>query len=280
MFGWIHWDPSSEFLIVPFFQIPITWYGVLFATGFWLSFHIFTRMVQIAFKEKKKEDVTAFAEKLLLYVILGTVIGARLGHIFFYEHPMAYLTHPLSIFKTWEGGLASHGAVLAIVFAVYLFSQRVKTEWSELPFLKLLDYIAVPGMFIGFMIRVGNFFNQEILGVSTDKPWGVVFGHPADGSSVLPRHPAQLYEAFFYLGLFAFLAFLWYRKRDHLVPGRIAGVMLLSTFLFRFFIEFIKTEQSVWLDHTLLMGQFLSIPIIAIGTYLLIRKESFRRAID
>ena len=273
MLGWIFWDPSSEFVIIPFVNIPITWYGLLFATGFWLGFHMFTYMLKNRLGSK---DANTFSERLLLYIIVATIIGARLGHIFFYEHPMEYLANPISIFKTWEGGLASHGAVLAIVLAVLIFSIRIRKEFPEFTFWKILDYLSVPAMLLSTLIRVGNFFNQEILGVSTDKPWGIIFGHPADGGLITPRHPAQLYEGAFYFALFLLLAHIWYRKRDELLPGRLAGITLVSAFLFRFLVEFIKTEQSAWFDQpngSLLMGQVLSLPIIAIGLYLLVRKD-------
>ena len=272
MLAWIFWDPSSEFLIVPFINIPITWYGLLFAFGFWIGFHLFTYMLKNKLGPK---DANIFAERLLLYVIIGTIVGARLGHIFFYEHPMEYLSNPISILKTWEGGLASHGAVIAIVLAVFLFSWRIRKEYPDFTFLKLLDYLSIPAMLASTMIRIGNFFNQEILGTSTEKPWGIIFGHPADGGIITPRHPAQLYEAAFYFILFIFLLSLWSRKKDSLAPGRLAGITLVSAFLFRFTIEFIKTEQSAWFDQPngpLLMGQILSLPIVAIGLFLLIKK--------
>lgn len=272
MLGWIFWDPSSEFVIIPFVNIPITWYGLLFAIGFWLGFHMFTFMLKNRLGAK---DANIFSERLLLYIIVATIIGARLGHIIFYENLGEYLAHPISIFKTWEGGLASHGAVLAIVIAVIIFSIRIRKEFPEFTFWKILDYLAVPAMLLSTLIRIGNFFNQEILGTSTDKPWGIIFGHPADGGLLTPRHPAQLYEAAFYFSLFLLLAHLWYRKRDELLSGRLAGITLVSAFLFRFLIEFIKTEQSAWFDRpdgSLLMGQVLSLPIIALGLYLLMRK--------
>lgn len=266
----MYWDPSNEFFRVPFVDLPITWYGLLFATGFWLGFHIFTYMIKKSFPNRKQEEIVVFAERLLLYMVVATVLGARLGHILFYEHPVEYLKDPISIFKTWEGGLASHGGVLAIVIALYVFSRRVRKEWPEFTFWRLLDYIAVPAMFIGTMIRIGNFFNQEILGAFTDKPWAITFGHPADGSLAIPRHPAQLYEALFYFILFLFLFALWYRKGSQMVSGRIAGITLVAAFFFRFCIEFVKTEQSVWFEGELfLMGQILSLPIILLGLYLL-----------
>lgn len=280
MLGLIHWDPSSEFFKVPYFNIPLTWYGLLFATGFWIGFHIFSYMFKNFLGKKGIKNseaiANAFSERLLLYVIIGTVVGARLGHIIFYEYPMEYLRNPLSILKTWEGGLASHGAVVAILIAVFLFARRIKDEYSDFTFFRLLDYLSVPAMLLATFIRIGNFFNQEILGVRANGPWAVVFGHPADGSPVFPRHPAQLYEALFYFVLFFILFNLWKKKKESLIAGRLAGIMFTAVFTFRFFIEFLKSEQSVWFDetfHFILMGQVLSLPVIAFGLYLLFRKK-------
>ena len=231
------------------------------------------QQVRRSFPEKTKEEVNAFAEKLLVYVVVGTVLGARLGHIFFYEHPMTYLSHPLTILKTWEGGLASHGAVTALLISVWLCKDKTIPSMT---YLRRLDFMAAPAMLVAAMIRMGNFFNQEILGVVTNKPWGIVFGHPSDGGALLPRHPAQLYEAFFYA---LFFGVLWVLSKREWVVGRLVGLMLTGTFVFRFLIEFIKTEQSVWFKQTLLMGQILSLPLILLGLYLLLRKES-ERALD
>lgn len=276
----LYWDPSSQFFKVPYFNIPLTWYGFLFATGFWLGFQVFFYMCK-SFLEKKGGKNTAlvanaFSERLLLYVIIATVVGARLGHIIFYEYPLEYLKNPISILKTWEGGLASHGAVFAILIAVYLFAKRVKKEYPEFTFLRLLDYLSVPAMLLATFIRIGNFFNQEILGVVTNVPWAITFGHPADGSAALPRHPAQLYEALVYFALFFILGAVWKKKKESLVPGRLTGIMLTTVFTFRFFIEFLKSDQSLWFDghsHFIVMGQLLSLPVILYGAYLLFRPQ-------
>ena len=287
MVAWIYWDPSAEIVILPFINIPITWYGLFFATGFWIGLQIFTFMFKKNLEEKGVKNAStlanAFAERLLLYVIVATVVGARLGHIFFYEHPMEYLANPISILKTWEGGLASHGAVLAIVLAIFLFSYRIRKEYPDFTFLRVLDYLAIPAMFAATMIRIGNFFNQEILGRSTEKFWGIIFGHPADGGLVTPRHPAQLYEAAFYFTLFIALSALWLQRRNRLEPGRIAGITLFFAFLFRFLIEFVKTEQSIWFDKpgsALLMGQVLSLPIVALGLYLMTQRRSVKAVVS
>lgn len=260
----MYWNPSTIFFHIPFLNLPVTWYGLLFAFGFWVGFHILVYMLKSSFNQK---EANAFGERLLLYMVIATVIGARLGHIFFYEDAIEYFKHPLSILKTWEGGLASHGAIVAIVIATWFFAYRIKKDHPSFTFLRLLDHLAVPAMFAGAMIRIGNFFNQEILGTPTMLPWGVTFLSPADGGPIVPRHPAQLYEAAFYFALFLFLAYLWRKK---LPSGRIAGLTLVLTFLFRFLIEFVKTEQSVWFEGSLLMGQILSLPILILGSVLLL----------
>ena len=284
MLAWLYWDPSPELLILPFINIPITWYGLLFAIGFWLGLQIFTHIFKNFIDSKGISNSSAIAntysERLLLYVIVATVLGARLGHILFYEHPMEYFANPISILKTWEGGLASHGAIVAIVIAVLLFSLRTRKEFPDFGFLKLLDSLAIPAMLVGALIRIGNFMNQEILGTTTDKPWGIIFGHPRDGGGISPRHPAQLYEAIFYFALFLLLLSLWSFKKEKIAPGRIAGINLFSTFTFRFLIEFIKEGQSIWFDSPdvlFVMGQILSIPIALFGLYLLLKSPKLEK---
>ena len=360
--AWFHWDPSANIVTLPYVGLPLTWYGLLFATGFWLGFHIFVSMFKrylalkpefvegdvnwlafarsnaldlvnlekgnIAscntylknwrkpqpFKEKseasllvsecrkaKGDDVAKllekrltlesnypkiftplklrakdFAEKLILYVIAATVIGARLGHIIFYEHLSDYLKNPLGILKTWEGGLASHGGIIAIIFAVWIFYRSSKKKYSDFSWYMLLDGIAIPTMLVSGLIRIGNFFNQEVLGTESAMPWAIIFDHPADGSLAVPRHPVQLYESLFYLGIFVLLLVLWRKYANKWQPGRFCGIALFSSFIFRFFVEFIKTGQSIWFDSPnsmLLMGQMLSIPLSLIGAYLIFRKK-------
>ena len=147
----------------------------------------------------------ALAEKISLSVILGAVIGARLGDVLFYQGFQEVLADPLSIIKIWEGGLASHGGAAGIILALVILSKRQK----KYSFLQLVDFVVIPTAFAACLIRVGNFFNQEILGTPSALPWAVLFGHPADGSLPVPRHPVQLYEALFYLITFAFLMAYW-----------------------------------------------------------------------
>lgn len=152
------------------------------------------------------------SDRLFFYMILATIIGARLGHIFFYENWTNYLIHPIRILKTWEGGLASHGAGLAILFALAIYVYSIRKIRPKFTWVKILDLISAPVAFCGCFIRIGNFMNQEILGTASTLPWAVIFGHPADGSIPIPRHPAQLYEAIGYFFIFILL-FLLQKKQ-------------------------------------------------------------------
>jgi len=221
--------------------------------------------------------VKFLAERLCFYTIVGTVIGARLGHIVFYENLREYLSEPLRILKTWEGGLASHGALIGIVIAFAIFLRRYKRMYPQIGFRRVLDFFVVPAALGGCLIRIGNFFNQEILGKSTQIPWAIIFGAPADGGMVIPRHPAQLYEAWFYL--IVFLVLMRARKYEQMIlsPGKIAGIGFIVVFAFRFFIEFFKEEQSVYHGTLLNVGQFLSIPFILLGIALYFSETLFKK---
>ena len=212
---------------------------------------------------------TEFIERMTLYISVGAVVGARLGHILFYEKWSEYFFHPLQIIKIWEGGLASHGAVIGILISVILFFLRVRKEFPMMSIARIMDLVVIPSLFAGVLIRIGNFINQEILGTVTMLPWGIVFGHAADGSAPVPRHPVQLYEALFYLGSF----FLFFRLFPKLLfpVGRLSGLVFITVFVFRFFIEFIKEEQSYLISDPLLtMGQYLSIPMVLFGCILML----------
>ncbi len=251
----IYWDPNPVVFRIPVLDWPILWYGVLFTLGFAVGFPLFVAILTrfLGFDQKKK--AVEIADRLSIYMIVSTVLGARLGHFLFYERPNHYLRHPFEILKIWEGGLASHGAAIGIVLGLIIFSYKIRKEVSNLSWIRLLDFVCVPAAFAGCLIRIGNFINQEILGTATNLPWGVVFGHPADHSIPIPRHPVQLYEALFYLGVFALLWRLSYLPSFLFKEGRLIGLFLVLVFGFRFFIEFIKPEQSlVSYGSTLTMG--------------------------
>lgn len=236
--------------------LTIRWYGVLFALGLVLANEVGRRMLE-------RDGLTrAESERLFWYVALGTIVGARLGHTLLYE-PGFYLTHPLSILFIWRGGLASHGGVVGILIATWLFARRV-----ERPFLWVADRVAIVAPIAAASIRLGNLFNSEIVGRPTDVPWAVVFTRV----DLLPRHPAQVYEAIAY-ACFAVLLSLLYRKtRLAERPGAILGITLIGIFGFRLLIEYLKEPQvpfeaSLPLD----LGQILSIPLMAVGLLLVWR---------
>lgn len=253
----IWWEVSPE--IVKVGPFSLRWYGLLFALGFVLGYIILSKVYK---KEKKPlEDL----EKLSVYVILGTVIGARLGHCLFYD-PAYYLTNPIEILKVWQGGLASHGAAIGIPTALYLFSKKRKDQ----NLLWILDRLVIVVALGSALIRLGNLFNSEIIGKATDVPWAFVFIRVDE----IPRHPTQLYESLFYFVSFSILYFIYQKKSVSLKPGFLSGLFLILIFGFRFFIEFLKENQSAFESALLInMGQILSIPFVLLGLYFIFRKK-------
>lgn len=218
-----------------------------------------------------------FAESGLLYIIIATVLGSRLGHILFYENIWEYVSSPIMIIKTWEGGLASHGGVIAILIAAYVFVKRKGT----ISFLTFMDLLSIPTIFVCSWIRIGNFINQEILGAPSSLPWAIIFKHPADGALAVARHPMQLYEFLLYASVFFFLLFLWKKNTYKNHTGLYTGLTLLISFTVRFFLEFLKLPQSIY-DYTfpLQMGQLLSLPMIAFGLILTLKALVGKEALD
>lgn len=268
----IHWDPKPEIFTLPFLHWPILWYGILFAFGFAIGFPLFVDVLTRYLGKDQKPKAAAIADRLTIYIVIATIVGARLGHFLFYERPANYFRDPLEIIRIWEGGLASHGAAVAIILALILFSYRLRVP--QLTWIRLLDFISIPAALAGCCIRVGNFINQEILGTPTHLPWAVVFGHPADRSLPLPRHPVQIYEALFYLAVFFLLWRLSFKASFLQVQGRLIGLFLILVFGFRFLIEFLKEEQShLLLSSSLTMGQMLSIPAILVGLVFYLRSR-------
>lgn len=254
--SYITWNVSRE--IISIGPVTLRWYGLLFALAFVFGFIIMTRMYKL--EKKPQSDL----EQLSIYVILGTVIGARLGHCLFYD-PVYYLSNPFEMIKVWEGGLASHGAAIGILTALYLFAKKKKDQ----SMLWILDRLVIVVALGGALIRLGNLFNSEIIGMQTDVPWAFIFTS-VDG---LPRHPAQLYESIAYFISFGILYLIYIKKRETLKTGFLFGLFLIFIFGFRFFVEFIKEDQSAFEAGMLLnMGQILSIPFVLMGFYYLLRK--------
>lgn len=256
MFASIVWDISPEITTIDlgFTVLSLRWYGLMFLFAFSIGYKIMESFF-------KKESVSVeLLDSLTITMVLSTLIGARLGHCLFYD-PGYYLSHPIEILWVHKGGLASHGAAIAILAALYWFS-RNKLKKS---YLWLLDRITITIALAGMFIRLGNLFNSEIVGLPTELPWAFVF--PA--VDMLPRHPTQLYEACMYLLTFI-ITYSMYGKK--LPEGRIFGVFLIGVFGSRFVIEFLKENQSAFEGGLPLnMGQILSIPLIVVGIYLLAR---------
>lgn len=246
----IHWhiDP----VIVSIGPFALRWYGLLFAAPFLAGLYFFRRV----FREEGIAESNL--DRLPIYAVLGTVIGARLAHCLFYD-PHYYLADPLKIFAIWEGGLASHGGIAGLVCGFWLagraFSPRVSLLW-------LLDRLALPGALGAVCIRLGNFLNSEIVGKPTSGGWGVVF----DLIDQVPRHPAQLYEAAGYLATFGVLAWIYVRHHRRPPRGLLSGWLLTLVFLVRIVAEFAKEPQAAYeAGQAFSVGQWLSVPFLALG---------------
>lgn len=245
----IHWDIDPEIFRIG--RFAIRYYGVLWALSFYIGYLIFNRFV------KKEGLPEGFLDSLTIYMVVGTILGARIGHCFFYE-PDYYLSHPIDILKIWQGGLASHGAAVGIIIALYLFSRRHKVSTVY-----VLDRIVITVALAGFLIRLGNLMNSEIYGVETNLPWGFIFERSGEQ---LPKHPTQLYEAFAYLLIFLLLYSIYYKSNNKPQKGLIFGLFLSLVFAARFVIEFIKEPQVDFeKSMSLNMGQLLSIPLVLAG---------------
>lgn len=257
MLSAIVWNVDPEIFRIGSFAIR--WYGLLFALGFVFGYIIMGRIF-------KKEHIPAkMLDTLTTYMVVGTVVGARLGHCLFYE-PEYYLSHPLEILMIWKGGLASHGAAIGILLSLYFFSRKSKKSY-----LWIVDRIVIVVALSGLFIRTGNLMNSEIYGIQTNLPWGFIFERWGE---TVPKHPTQIYEALSYFVIFIVLYYLYNRKYKTMKDGYLTGLFLIILFSVRFLIEFIKEPQVGWEENLLLnMGQILSIPFILTGIGLLVYKK-------
>ena len=249
--------------------LSIRFYSCCWALGIGSALFVLSKVYK---REKLNPDLLG---SLFIYVVLGVFIGARLGHCLFYD-PVYYLTHPaemlLPIAKNAAGnyifvgyaGLASHGGVLGIIIAIFIYCKKYRCYvWD------ILDKLGLVGPLAGAFIRFGNFFNSEIIGTPTDMPWAIVFKQVDN----LPRHPSQLYEAFGYLLIFALVCFIYFKRRDKHQYGIIFGITMALVFIARFLIEYTKEVQSDFEEGLLLdMGQILSVPFIIIGLVIVVLK--------
>ena len=264
----INWNPDPE-LFNFFGSFPIRYYGLLSGIGIVLSCII----VQRQYRDRKiSEDKFT---PLFFYCVIGITLGARLGHCIFYDWSY-YQNHliemilPIRQFPSegwkWIGykGLASHGGTLGLIIALWLYCRKTKMHYMD-----VLDMIAVATPICACCIRLANLMNSEIIGKPTDMPWAFVF----EQVDMLPRHPAQLYEAIAYFIFFLGMIYL-YKKSDHgqkLHRGFFFGLCLTEIFVFRFFVEFLKENQVDFENTmTLNMGQWLSVPFVIIGIYFML----------
>lgn len=235
----------------------IYYYGLCFALGLLCTFFLTRTLMQ------KKGYSIEDLDSLAFYLIVGTVLGARLGHALFYSFEY-FSSHPLEILFVWKGGLSSHGGILGVLLA-YLLFLRVHRKYH---FFDLADLLCVSTPFMIFFVRLGNFFNSEILGLPTELPWGIVFQRVGQTESV---HPSQLYEMLLGAALLIFMNVLWNKKHKSAKPGLFFGLFFILYFSGRFFLEFFKDlaiHPSLW---NLTTGQFLSLPFILLGVGILVK---------
>lgn len=259
MLDFIYWNANpAVFSLGP---LTVRWYGLAFAIGFTVGYWIVARMFRHEGAPERWLGI------LLTYIAIATLIGSRLGHVFFYDWDY-YSQHPADILKIWEGGLASHGGTIANIIALFLFSWFV----SKKPASWVFDKIVVAVAMVGGLIRLGNLMNSEIYGGHTDLPWGFVF---LRNGETLPSHPTQIYEALCYFLLFGILLWMYWKKNAEERPWLITGVFFIGIFLPRFLIEYVKnvqvgSEYEMIARYGMNLGQMLSIPFIILGIVLVI----------
>ena len=262
--SFVTWTADPVAFTIPVIHWDVRWYGLAFAFGFLLGLWIMSKI----WKNEKLNDI--WLDKLFIYVFVGTVVGARLGHCLFYS-PQYYLSNPIEILKMWEGGLASHGGTLGILIAIYIYSKKV----THKSMLWTLDRLVIPTGFVAMMIRLANLMNHEIYGHPTDLPWAFRFitnisKWEAGAQPIFsqPSHPTQIYEALCYAITGFVCLWLYWKKDAYKRQGLIFGVFFIGIFVSRFIIEFFKNDQEAFEAGWLLnMGQLLSIPFIIAGIW-------------
>lgn len=252
----ILWDVEPE--LVHLGPLSVRYYGLCWAVGILLGYWLLNVFA-------KREGIpTRVVDKMALYSVLGVIIGARLGHCYFYE-PAYFLAHPLEVLKIWDGGLSSHGGIIGVLIGMWVLCHQEKVSM-----LWVMDHVAIPVALIATFIRLGNLFNSEIYGHATALPWGFIF---VRNGETLPKHPTQIYEALSYFLGFAVMLLVYFR-----IPGvrqkrgLIFSALMVYMFAMRFLIEFIKEDQEAFEAGMVLnMGQWLSVPFFLVGVWLLAR---------
>jgi prolipoprotein diacylglyceryl transferase len=253
--NFIHWNVNPE--IFSLGPLSVRWYGLMFAISFILGYHIVEKQFDHE-KENKK-----WLDNLLMYIVIATIVGARLGHVFFYGWEY-YSKNLIEIFYVWQGGLASHGGAAGIFIALYIFSKK----YTKRSVFWIIDRVVIPTALAAMFIRLGNLFNSEIYGIQTSLPWGFIFERNGE---IVPKHPTQLYEALAYLLTFFVTYKMYWKTNAKSKTGMLTGVFFIMVFAARFFIEFIKEDQEAFEAGMLLnMGQWLSIPFILLGAGLVV----------
>ena len=274
----------------------IRWYGLLWAVGIYLAYIVECKLYK---NEHCPDDWT---DKLFIWMVVGVIVGARVGHCWFYEwhdvrlpgmagycqamgistdpvqifgwtikYRNPYIEHPLKLLKVWEGGLASHGGAIGLLLAAYLLNKKVFSKRPEFhtSLLWIMDRLVVGVCVTATLIRLGNLMNSEIYGCPTDLPWGFVF---VRNGETVPCHPTQIYEMLYCIVAFVVTWLMYWRGKAYKREGLLLGVFLEIVFFTRFLLEFIKNDQEAFeANHLLNMGQWLSIPFIIWGIYLIIR---------
>lgn len=248
----INWNINPDlFHLGP---LTVRWYGLCWVMAFIFGIYITKKLFT---KDKINPDLV---DTLFVYVFIGSVLGARLGHVFFYGWEY-YSKHLLDIFKIWEGGLASHGGAIGIIIALWFFSKYA----SKKSMLWILDRVVIPVALAGMFIRLGNLMNSEIYGIETHLPWGFIFER---NHETVAKHPTQIYEALVSLFLFIVLWRQFFKTDIRNKTGKLFGIFTTILFSMRFLIEFIKENQEAFENDMLLnMGQILSIPFVLAGLY-------------
>ncbi len=252
---YVKWDVSPE--IFRILGLPVRWYGILFLSGFLLGIWLFSKFY------KREGLPSVLLDPILWATLLFALIGARLGHVLFYQ-PEEYLANPIEILKVWHGGLASHGGAIGVLFAVRWYVKKYGKKYG-FDYIWILDRLAVAIPFAGALIRIGNLMNSEIYGYETTLPWGFIF---VRNGETMPHHPTQLYEASAYLLLGIMMLIFYYKlsNKQWIYKGFMFGLFLFCLFGARFLIEFVKEPQVEGeIGKLLNNGQLLSIPFIIAG---------------
>jgi phosphatidylglycerol:prolipoprotein diacylglycerol transferase len=248
-------------------KFPLRWYSLLFISGFILGYFIFK------WYYKREGLSTNLLDPLLYALLIGTIVGARLGHCFFYE-PQYFLAHPWEIFAVWKGGLASHGGAIGVLLAIWWYVAKYGKK-NGFDMMWVLDRLVITICFAGAFIRLGNLMNSEIYGNPTNLPWGFIF---ALRGETVPKHPTQIYEALSYAILGFILLWMYRYKLQKIYKGLIFGLFLIGCFGMRFLIEYIKEPQEAFeATMHLNMGQILSIPFIAAGIVCIVLACVYKR---